>query len=147
MGVSPITSLLHDRICGIRVQSTHGRILNILSIYMPAPGSEDDFDIVLDDLSDFVENMETGSLTILCGDFNGDVGYLVGKKSTRRPTPLGRKLMNFFNEYSLTSEGGVGASTIDYIAVPYGLQDDILSCEVLVNPILNTSDHFETRLP
>ena len=158
-GVSPITSLLHDRICGIRVQSSHGRILNILSIYMPSPGSEDDFDTVLDDLSDFIENMETGSLTMLCGDFNGDVGVLGGKKSTRRPTALGRKLMKFFNEYSLllcnmqsystgplnTFIGGVGSSTIDYIAVPYGLRDDIVSCEVLVDHALNTSDHHALK--
>ena len=46
----------------------------------------------------------------------------------------------------ITFKGGVGASTIDYIAVPYGLLDDVISCEVLVNPILNTSDHRAVRV-
>ena len=154
-GASPITSLTHDRICGIRLQCTYGRILNVLSVYMPAPGSDDNFDEILDDLAEIVESMETGSLTMICGDFNGDVGHLGGNKSTRKPTTVGRKLMKFFKEYSLilcnmedsskgplnTFRGGVGASTIDYVAVPTSLYDDVLSCEVLENPVINTSDH------
>ena len=120
---------------------------------MPTPGSEDD--VVLDDLAETVESMENGSLTMICGDFNGDVCHLGGNKSTRKPSTVGRKLMKFFKEYSLTLcnmkdfsdgplntfKGGVGASTIDYVAVPSSLYEDILSCEVLENPILNTSDH------
>ena len=75
-GVSPITSLVHDRICGILLQSTLGNTLNILSVYMPSPGSTDDFDVVLDELAEIVESMEDGSLTLILRDFNGDVGHL-----------------------------------------------------------------------
>ena len=154
-GVTPITSLVHDRICGIRLQSSLGNTLNILSVYMPAPGSKDDFDAVLDELAEVVESMEVGSLTMICGDFNGDVGHLGGTRSTRKPSHIGRKLMKFFNEYSLylcnmgniasgplnTFNGGVGSSTIDYCAVPVSILKDVKSCEVLDDPILNTSDH------
>ena len=99
-GASLITSLIHDRICGIRMQSSFGRVLNILSVYMPSPGASDDFDVVLDELADAVESLETGSLTLICGDFNGDVGHLGGPRSMRKPTIPGKKLMSFFNEYS-----------------------------------------------
>ena len=100
-GISPITTLIHDRICGIRMQDESGRVINILSIYLSAPGSADEFNIVIDELSEVVERMEEGSLTIVCGDYNGDVGHLGGPRSTRRPTPQGRKVMKFLNEFSL----------------------------------------------
>ena len=71
------------------------------------------------------------------------------------PSHVGRKLMRFFDEYSLnlcnmgidargplnTFKGGVGSSTIDYLAIPTSLLKDVRSCEVLDDPILNTSDH------
>ena len=159
-GVSPITSLVNDRICGIRLQCETGRVLNILAVYMSAPGSSDDYGETLDDLAEAIENMERGSLTLICGDFNGDMGHLGGPKSNRKPTNTGRKLMKFFDEFSLnpcnlsdiakgpvnTFRGGVGSSTIDYFAVPECLSNEIVSCEVLEDPILNTSDHEALRL-
>ena len=158
-GVSPITSVLHDRICGIRIQGESGRVVNILSIYLPAPGSRDDLSVVLDELSEIIEGMEVGSLTIVCGDYNGDVGHLGGPRSTRRPTAQGRKIVNFFSEFSLfpsnlcdiakgplnTFRGGVGSSTIDYVAIPNSLLGDLISSEVLTDEILNTSDHNAVR--
>ena len=154
-GVSPITSLINDRICGIRVQGEFGRVVNIFSVYLPAPGSADDLSVVLDELSVALEQVDEGSISIVCGDYNGDVGHLGGPKSTRRPTVQGRKIMNFFNEFSLypcnldasakgplnTFRGGIGSSTIDYLALPLCMRDNVVSCEVLTDPILNTSDH------
>ena len=158
--VSPITSLIHDRICGIRLQCSTGRVINVLSVYMPAPGSSDEYNVVLDDLSEAIDSMDTGSLTIACGDFNGDVGFLGGPRSNRKPTTLGRRIMAFFKEYSLTPinmladtkgpintfRGGMGSSTIDYIAVPQGLIESVKACEVLEDAILNTSDHNAIHL-
>ena len=40
-----------------------------------------------------------------------------------------------------TFRGAVGSSTIDYIALPTCLTGDIISCSVLEDCILNTSDH------
>ena len=127
---------------------------------MPSPGATDDFDVVLDELAETVESMETGSLTMICGDYNGDVGHLGGPRSNRKPSPTGRKLMNFFNEYSLslcnmwsstigplnTFKGGVGSSTIDYVAMPISLSKDVVQCEVLEDSIMNTSDHRAIRV-
>ena len=132
-GISPITSLVHDRVCGVRLQQDVGRVLNIVSVYLPAPGSSEDLSAVLDELSQIIENMEEGSLTMVCGDFNGDVGYLGGPRSTRRPTGAGRGLITFFDEFSLsltnlmqcasgplnTFRGAVGSSTIDYRITPH----------------------------
>ena len=154
-GVTPITTIVHDRVCGIRLQCGTGRILNILSIYLPSPGSSEHLVSVLDDLSGIIDCMETGSLTLVCGDYNGDVGHLGGPRSTRRPTAQGTKIMKFLDEFSLvpcnlsadtkgplnTFKGGVGASTIDYVSIPLSLCNDLVSCEVLVDPIINTSDH------
>ena len=154
-GVTPMTALTHDRYCGIRFQTETGRILNILSVYLPAPGSTDDYNEVIDSLSESIENMEAGSLTLVCGDFNGDLGHLGGPRSTRKPTNYGRKAFKFLEEFSLcpvnlcdiatgplnTFKGGVGSSTIDYIAIPSCLIQDVISCKVLEDAILNTSDH------
>ena len=127
---------------------------------MPSQGSPDDFDTVLDDLADSLNNTEEGSLSLLCGDFNGDVGHLGGLKSTRRPSILGKKVINFFKEFSLfpsnlmkstkgpviTFKGGMGSSTLDYTAIPYSLEDRVVSSEVLSDPILNNSDHYAVRV-
>ena len=159
-GITPMTALKHDRYCGIRFQNESGRVLNILSVYLPAPGSADDFNEVIDTLSENIENMEAGSLTLVCGDFNGDVGHLGGPRSTRKPTSYGKKAFKFLDEFSLcpinlcnittgplnTFKGGVGSSTIDYIAVPSCLVQDVVSCEVLVDEILNTSDHYPVQM-
>ena len=98
-GVSPITTIKHDRFCGMRLQCDDGRVLNILSVYMPSPGSPDDYNEVMDELADVINGMDEGSLTIVCVDFNGDVGHLGGPRSTRRPTHFGKKVNNFFNEF------------------------------------------------
>ena len=154
-GISPITTLVHDRICGIRLQHDCGRVLNILSVYLPAPGSSEELSTVLDELTNLIENLEEKSFTLICGDFNGDVGYRGGPRENRKPTNAGKKVMEFFNEFSLEpcnlshfAKGPVntfcvamGASTIDYVAVPKGLIQDVVSCEVLEDPILNTSEH------
>ena len=159
-GVSPMTTMTHDRFCGIRFQNEYGRVLNILAIYLPAPGSVDNFNEVMDALSETIESMETGSLTLVCGDYNGDLGHYGGPKSTRKPTTLGKKVFKFLEDFSLfasnmssstkgplnTFRGGAGSSTIDYIAVPTCLRDDIISSEVLEDAILNTSDHNAVRL-
>ena len=38
-GVSSIENIKHDRICGIRVQTAEGTIMAVLSVYLPASGS------------------------------------------------------------------------------------------------------------
>ena len=41
-GVSPISEITHDRICGLRLQTKSNRIINIFSVYFPTQGSADD---------------------------------------------------------------------------------------------------------
>ena len=158
-GISPITEITHDRICGIRVQSKKGLVLNIYSVYMPSPGCSGNFDEVLDELSEVIQTGERGVCNILCGDFNADIGFLGGKRSNRKPTKVGKTLSKFFDEFGMiavnmmpmtrgplnTFNSGMGSSTIDYIAVPSSLSSSVLECEVLNDEILNTSDHSAIR--
>ena len=154
-GATPINEITHDRICGLRLLSSEGINTNIFSVYLPSQGSSEDFDTILDEIFDIVNNDEPGKLSIICGDMNGDIGYLGGPKSTRRPTKQGRAVAGFFKNLSLfptnldvrakgpinTFKGGMGSSTLDYIALPICMDRQLLSCEVLEDDILNLSDH------
>ena len=157
-GVSPISELTHDRMCGLRVQTNRNRVINIFSVYMHSQGSSDDFETTIDECAELINSRE--AFNIVCGDFNGDVGHLGGPKSNRKPTKQGLIVSKFFNEFSLfpanlskdavgtinTFRGGMGSSTIDYVALPEGLRDSLITCEVLKDNILNTSDHYTIRV-
>ena len=159
-GVSPITNLVHDRVCGVRYQSPSGDIFRIFSVYMPSPGSSDDYQSTLDDIAGFISDDEDNSLALLCGDWNSDLGFLGGPKSNRAPTNLGKKTAKFFKEFSLfaanmlkeskgpvnTFNGGMGSSTLDYLALPVGIKHQVVSCEVIEDKILNLSDHNAVRV-
>ena len=154
--VTPIANMVHDRVCGVRFPLLDGRTINLYSIYLPSKGSSDDFRTVLDEVFDLVNNESPSNLTVICGDFNGDVGFLGGKRSNRPPSSQGRLVANFFNEMSLfptnldqtsagpvnTFRGGMGSSTVDYIAIPLCLKSSLKSCQVYDENILNTSDHL-----
>ena len=157
-GVSPISEIIHDRMCGLRLQTKSKRIVNIFSIYLPSQGSAD-FGTVIDECAEIVNDREPNAFNIICGDYNGDVGHLGGRRSNRKPTKNGVTVSKFFEEFSLfpanlsqiavgpvtTFKGGMGSSTIDYIAVPEGLRDNLISCEVLNDDIMNTSDHYAVK--
>ena len=131
-GIRPISEIIHDRICGVRVQTKDGLVLNVYSLYMPAAGCRDDFKTALDEVAEIINTDERGTCIILSGDFNANMGFLGGKRSTRKPTKAGGKLAKYFSECGLcavnmmpmsngpvnTFCSGVGKSTIDYIAVP-----------------------------
>ena len=40
----------------------------------------------------------------------------------------------------------MGSSTIDYVAVPEGPRDSLITCKVLKDNVLNTSDHYAIRV-
>ena len=98
-GVSAISDIIHDRFCGIRLETRGGLILNIFSIYLPAAGSPEGYDECLDDLAEVIESRELGSLSIICGDANGDLGHLAGGRSDRDPSPRGKCLSVFMSRY------------------------------------------------
>ena len=154
-GVSPISGMIHDRMCGIRLQTESNLIFNIVSIYLPAQGSPDSYSECLDDLSDFINAMEFGSKTIICGDANGDMGYLAGDKSVREPTKRGKALYDFITARNLvatnmqkscqgpinTHIGPTGSTTIDYVLIPGELLCQVENSKVFPEEILNCSDH------
>ena len=152
---SSINDITNDRICGIRLETKNGAIINIFSIYLPAQGSPEDYGASIDDLSEIIESREIGSLSIVCGDTNADLGSKGGPRGYKRISKQGKILLNFNNRYDLTAVnlqnytkgpvnthiGPTGKSTIDYILIPSTLLDCVISCRVCDGAALNTSDH------
>ena len=140
----------------MRIPIRDGRCVCVYSVYLPAQGSAEDFDTIIDEVHEIVCDSASKDIAIICGDFNGDVGFLGGLRSTRSPSRQGKRVAQFFKELSLypanldplatgpinTFKGGMGSSTLDYVAVPLSLKQDVISCRVVDNNILNTSDHF-----
>ena len=159
-GISEITNIIHDRICGIRFVTGEGGTINIFSVYLPAQGSGEELEACLDDLAEILESREAGDLNIVCGDFNADVGNQGGPRGIKPPTKQGAHLMKLVNEFGLTIcnlsekatgptntyEGPTGTSSIDYIMVPPELTDRIISCRVIDYTVLNTSDHLPVQI-
>ena len=155
-GVTPLREVVHDRFCGVHVQVGEGKAVNIFSVYMPAKGCKGDMDVTLDELAAVIENTDRGTINIIGGDLNGDVGRLGGPRALRDPTSEGRKVFNFartlglsfvnLNEYAkgpvVTHCGPTGSTCIDYILVPEVINMDILECGVIEEDGLNTSDHY-----
>ena len=126
-GISKVTDIVHDRVCVIRVQSDSGKVMNFLSVYLPAAGSDDDFPACLDELSEILESREDDSVSVVCGDFNGDMGMLGGPRVGNKPTRQGRLVANLLRKHDMfaanlqmeshspvyTFEGCNGTSFID----------------------------------
>ena len=131
--------------CGIRLQTCNNLVINIVSIYLPSQGSPESLAACLDDLSDIVDSREIGSMTIICGDANCDMGSLGGEKGIRPPTGRGRKFFEFTSSHNLvpanlqswskgpieTYVGPTGSTTIDYILTPNEMLNKVISCTVL----------------
>ena len=154
-GVTPLTNIHHDRICGIKLQTKTGAIFNLLCVYLPPKGSIEDFSTVLDELGACIDGMDLGSQTIICGDLNADIGRLADQRSSKIPNREGKLLFKFLADYGLTAanrsdratgpqmtfHNEMGQSSIDYILIPDVLWESVLDCGCLDEHVLNTSDH------
>ena len=155
-GVSAISDIKHDRICGVRFETKGGLVLNIFSIYLPSMGSPEGYDESLDDLAEIIETREVGSMSIICGDANSDLGNSGGYRGSKPATTRGTRLFDFMSKYDLvaanmthnskgpiiTHEGPTGCSTLDYIMFPSSLMDKVHDIKVVGYDPLNCSDHF-----
>ena len=154
-GASPLKSLVHDRICGIKIQLDSGSTLYIYSVYLPSIGSDDNYDYVLDELNVVISTIEPDDTLIICGDLNGNIGCLGGQRGVDRPNKHGNSLNKFLCENNLvalnmlnrcsgpihTHVGPLGSSTLDYIVVRKRDVDLVKSISVIDDPIMNLSDH------
>ena len=98
-GVTPLRDILHDRICGVRVQTVNGAVINIFCVYLPAYGCGEDYETTLDELSAILESTEDGSINIIGGDLNGDLGALGGPRSRNNANKQGKILNRFITKY------------------------------------------------
>ena len=157
---APLCKIQHDRFCAIHLHCKNGSVINIFSIYLPARGCADDLEITLDEISATLDNTETGSYNILCGDFNADLGAKGGSKSSKVPDKRGLTLLRFVNKYDLrpvnlfeqaigplnTHYGPTGESCIDYLMVPETICQYFSDCKTHSYAPLNTSDHLPVSI-
>ena len=154
-GISEVKSILHDRICGLRVQSVDGSVILIYGVYLQARGSPEDFNSAIDDFVKIIDSREVGAECIIVGDVNCDLGNPGGCRSLRPAYDRGRILKEILDKYNLfacnldsralgpvdTYYGPTGSSTIDYICIPRDPVSLFTSCVVSNNDPLNASDH------
>ena len=154
-GISEYKDIISDRVCGVWVQNAKGANLSIFSVYLPSKGSPENFNSSIDDLADIIDSREIGSLSIVCGDMNADIGNLSGGRNPRVATQRGCEFYNFTESYNLfptnlmskaegpidTFYGPNGSSMIDYILIPNEMCSLIDSCGVSTYDPLNCSDH------
>ena len=154
-GVSEISDIIHDRICGIRLITKSGGVVNFFSVYMPAQGTGDELAPCLDDLAEILDSREPGTVNVICGEFNANVGREGGPRGQGPATRQRALLMKLVNEFGLTIcnlgenadgpintyVGPMGSSIIDYIMVSPEVDDSVSGCKVLEDDVLNTSDH------
>ena len=159
-GVTPLRDILHDRICGVRVQAVNGSVINIFCVYLPAYGCGEDYETTLDELSAILESTEDGSINIIGGDLNGDLGMLGGPRSRNNANKQGKILNRFITKYDYiatnlesyargpvnTYYGPLNHSCLDYVLIPKILDKCVLSCYVKPEEALNTSDHVPVTL-
>ena len=155
-GISVVSDVTHDRVCIIRLQTPQGGIFNLISVYFPAQGCDEDLRTCLDEIAEIVESREANSHCIIMGDCNGDVGSAFGGRGTYPATRQGVLLANFFKRYNLVpcnmlnmTEGPVhtfeshnALTTLDYIAVPSWMSGSIITSTVHEDHMLNNSDHL-----
>ena len=154
-GITPIDNIVHERICGVRVQNDKGQVINVFSVYLPARGCEGDLNVCIDELSSIIDDREEGSYNLVCGDMNGDIGKLGGHKGKDHTDHRGIVIHEFMDAYNLyatnlqadaqgtrdTFHGPNGSSCIDYIMVPNDLKEITTNYGTLERESLNTSDH------
>ena len=159
-GISPVTDIVHDRFCAIRLETQNHCILYIFSVYLPDVSSKDDYESCIIELSSAIDSLGEGVLVFLCGDFNGDVGNSLGDRGVKRPTKQGLSVKHFVERYNLipvnmlsetrgplaTYVGPVSETTIDYIMAPEFLIDNIKNCHVIQDECNNTSDHRPVKV-
>ena len=159
-GISVVSGIIHDRVCAIRLQTGNGLIFYIFSVYMPAQGCDDELSSCLDELSEILLSMGDNCFYIVAGDFNGDIGNIMGGRNARPATRQGRIVANFFLKHDLiasnsllvatgpiaTFESHNAKTTLDYVAVSSTLVDAISRCWVSDWHVLNTSDHLPVNV-
>ena len=147
--VTPLENIDSDRIVETRCDFDNCDPLFILSVYFPSSNSTiDEFKEYLDFLWALYDSLSDKGHVLVLGDFNGDLGDLLGDKGKYPPNQRGSKLLDFANYFNLCpanllsnrngpletyiSDCGRRRSTLDYIFVPNCLLGNIISCKSLI---------------
>ena len=156
--VTPIKSILSDRIVGIKCEFSGCRPLFILGVYLPSSNHTlDEFQECLDFLWALYESLSADGFVIVLGDVNGDFGNCLGVRGKKEPNVRGKLLTDFANFFNVCpvnlllscsdpletyiSHCGRFRSTIDYILLPNYLRKKIIMSKTFDFDADNTSDH------
>ena len=66
-------------------------------------GSPEGYDESLDDLAEIIETREVGSMSIICGDANSDLGNSGGYRGSKPATTRGTRHFDFMSKYDLVA--------------------------------------------
>ena len=80
--------------CGIRIQTKKQLVINVISVYLPSQGSPENYEAILDDLSEFINSREMGCKTFICSDANAYMGSLGGPRKKRSLLLEGKSFLN-----------------------------------------------------
>ena len=164
-GISPMPEIVHDGVCGIRLQTGDRKVIIFLSVYFPTARSKTtktkDYRDFSEKLGKIIKSLEKGCSVVILGDFNGNVGNLCGTRSTNKPNKNGVMTAEFFEMYLLfpvnmcretatgpvhTFKGRRRKSTLDYIAVANDIKKLFCRCEVIKDDEFNVSDHYAIKV-
>ena len=164
-GISPMPEIVHDGVCGIRLQTGDRKVIIFLSVYFPTACSKTtktkEYRDFSEKLGKIIKSLEKGCSVVILGDFNGNVGNLCGTRSTNKPNKNGVMTAEFFEMYLLfpvnmcretatgpvhTFKGRRRKSTLDYIAVANDIKKLFCRCEVIKDDEFNVSDHYAIKV-
>ena len=159
LGVTPITDIQSDRICGVRIKRSNGEDqswLSILGVYLPRLDLGIElYHESLVELEKVVSVSEQLGPVIIAGDFNAHLGPKWGPRAHKSPNIQGVILGDVFDRYKLhavslgetvsgpdyTYRSGSHSTIVDYVLADVEASSCIESCEVLEDTNHNTLDH------
>jgi len=160
--ISKCTHLGDDRICVIKINVEHCLPVYIVGVYLPQRDCKiSDFDEYLYHLEHVVSMCHRDGSVIIMGDFNCHFGPAHGPRAWGTTTPNAGKLYSVSCRQELSivdlndkctgpnytfNVSKVGMSYIDHCMVSNYIMDKIVSCEVIDDDVMNTSDHLALKI-
>lgn len=162
--IKPVRNTLSDRFCAIQLLLPNGRVIFVISIYLPQQGCViSDYQTELDILEQFVTECEASGDVILAGDWNAHLGEGTGHRAWGKTSQNGHKLLRMVERCSLEvvdldekctgpcstfySDTAPNVHTyIDHIITTKDIVNNTKEICVIQDVIANTSDHLPLHL-
>ncbi len=159
--MTPVTSVISDRILAIQMPLPNSQTLSIIGVYLPSTDHPVlEYTDYLIELESAISALQAEGPVVIAGDFNAHIGALTRGHSEDAPNQVGHLLFEVICRCDLyvasLSEGATGAAytyacgphrtIVDYCLVDCNSAGSILSCTTLHPDVLNLSDHLPITL-